>query len=87
MYDPSMADLPFAVIDEDMSKQASYERLKRWVQQPNIEVRRMFKRAGGDCICDQCGKCYYDHPFDTKQLSYDDKPFLHVLCNGDRVKL
>ena len=44
-------------------------------------------RASGEVICEQCGKKYYDHPLDQKILSYDGKPFIHVLCNGDRLKL
>lgn len=46
-----------------------------------------FRRAGGDVLC-SCGKMYKDHPMDSIILSgLDHNPFLHVLCNGDRVKL
>ncbi len=45
-----------------------------------------FNRAG-NCICDICGKEYRYHKMDWYELSYDKKPFLHVLCDGDRVKL
>lgn len=44
-------------------------------------------RASGMCICEICGKEYWKHPDDEGELSYDGKPFLVVLCNGDRVKL
>lgn len=44
-------------------------------------------RAGGDCLCEICGKEYRKHQFDFYELSYTGEPFLHVLCNGDRVKL
>lgn len=44
-------------------------------------------RAAGDCVCEACGKEYRRHPYDFWELSYDDRPFLMVLCNGDRVKL
>ncbi len=38
-------------------------------------------RAGGDCLCDHCGRKYYDHP----QLSA--APYLNQLCDGSLVKL
>jgi hypothetical protein len=44
-------------------------------------------RACGDTVCDTCGKKYYDHPMDTEQLSYDGHPFLHIGCDGTRLKL
>lgn len=48
-----------------------------------------FRRAGGDVICDTCGKPYRKHPMDERPeaLSYQGEPFLRVLCNGERVKL
>jgi len=44
-------------------------------------------RASGDVICEVCGKKYYDHPMDMNQFSYDGHPFLHVRCDGIRLKL
>jgi hypothetical protein len=44
-------------------------------------------RASGSVTCTDCGKAYRDHPLDLSQVSYDGLPFLHVLCNGERVKL
>jgi hypothetical protein len=44
-------------------------------------------RASKDCICEACGQEYWRHPFDFWELGYNGEPFLHVLCNGDRVKL
>lgn len=40
-----------------------------------------FRRAGGDCICQHCGRKYYSHP--------NNEPFyfLRVLCDGSVVKL
>lgn len=38
-------------------------------------------RASGDCFCGICGYAYREHRVDL------DLPFLHVLCNQDRVKL
>jgi hypothetical protein len=44
-------------------------------------------RASGDVICEVCGKKYCDHPMDMEQLSYDGHPFLHIRCDGMRLKL
>lgn len=38
-------------------------------------------RAGGDCVCKDCGMIYYDHPNDYEYEC------LQVLCSGQRVKL
>lgn len=51
-----------------------------------------FIRASGMCVCGQCGKKYIDHPYDETVLGLEDhhgvrQPFLHVLCDGTRVKL
>ena len=43
-------------------------------------------RASGDALCPICGYAIRLHPLDPDELSYDKMPFLHVLCNGDRVK-
>lgn len=52
----------------------------------NRDERKCY-RAHQDCRCPKCGKRYIDHPMDLRSLSWQDEPFLHVLCNGDRVKL
>ncbi len=44
-------------------------------------------RCSGDCECAICGQLYLAHPLDWLDLGYDDRPYLRVLCNGDRVKL
>lgn len=44
-------------------------------------------RASGECICEICGKTYYEHPLDETELDQNDEPFMNILCNGDRVKL
>lgn len=44
-------------------------------------------RASGQCICDCCGKEYWRHKMDKDIIGLHGSPFLHVLCNGDRVKL
>ena len=43
--------------------------------------------ACGDAICKTCGLDYYHHPKDKQITSFDNKPYLRILCNGDRVKL
>lgn len=44
--------------------------------------REAFYRASGDCPCPVCEQTYADHEFDVP-----GHHFLHVLCNGNRVKL
>ena len=47
-----------------------------------------FYRACGDCVCDVCGKKYYDHQsYKPSGKTNNDVPWLHELCNGDLVKL
>lgn len=43
--------------------------------------RRAFRRAGGDVVCEACGREYREHVDDPID------PWLTVLCSGDRVKL
>lgn len=54
------------------------------------ERRREFRRSGGDVLC-TCGWEYRLHPFDTEDGRYsgrdDGFDWLHVLCDGSRVKL
>jgi hypothetical protein len=44
-------------------------------------------RANGEIICKICGKKYYDHPIDKKELLINEYHFLNILCNSDRVHL
>jgi len=46
-----------------------------------------YYRTSGDCLCKICNKEYWRHPMDMFDLGYDNTPFLHVLCDGTRVKL
>jgi len=46
-----------------------------------------FVRADGDCVCAHCGRAYVDHPFDPYEIAWYGDPWLHVLCDGTRVKL
>lgn len=52
----------------------------------SVEINE-FVRAGGDVICEVCGKKYYDHPMDKEILSWGGYPFLNVGCDGTRLKL
>lgn len=47
---------------------------------------RMY-RADQRVICKTCGKQYIDHPFADEARDPDNLPYLHVVCNGDIVKL
>ena len=45
-------------------------------------------RACGECICEICGKLFYDHkPYLPSGKTNDGYPWLNELCNGDLVKL
>lgn len=50
-------------------------------------IDKDFERASHLCICEICGKLYIEHELYKEILSYDDKPFLRVLCDGRLVKL
>lgn len=45
------------------------------------DERLNFIHAGGDCLCPVCGQEYRRHPRDRVW------EFLHVLCDGRRIKL
>jgi hypothetical protein len=48
-----------------------------------------FTRASADAVCRHCRKDYQDHPMDRRPeaANWQGDPFLHVLCNGNVVKL
>ena len=48
-----------------------------------------FVRAGGDVVCEECGKKYIDHPMYKGEdgLDWEGRPFLNQLCDGKLVKL
>lgn len=43
--------------------------------------------ASGECVCGICGNKYIDHPLDWREVGYDGNAYLHVICDGTRVKL
>ena len=53
----------------------------------NLDARR----TSGDCICLQCNKRYWEHPYCAQAVNEGcygfNSYFLHVLCNGEHVKL
>lgn len=51
------------------------------------EVAERAFRASHLCICDVCGKEYIDHPYVSECRDDANMPFLHLICNGDIVKL
>jgi len=51
------------------------------------EIARRMYRASGLCECVGCGKEYYSHPYVENCLDDTGLPFLHVLCDGDIIKL
>lgn len=44
-------------------------------------------RCSGKMICGACGNDYYSHPMDWRVIGYGGRPFLNVICSGERVKL
>ncbi len=59
------------------------------------EGEEKFFRADGGCLCPSCSRPYRVHPYcansalpESTQCSSISKEYiLHVLCNGDHVKL
>ena len=72
---------------EDYRENSYWKRgkLKETGLSHNVLGNRMH-RASGDCVCD-CGQNYYSHPYATEARDRDGEPYLHVLCDGDIVKL
>ena len=55
-----------------------------------LDHQREARRASGNVACTVCGKDYYQHPMDHSVLTRitgEAEPFLHLLCDGSRVKL
>ena len=46
-----------------------------------------FFHASGECICEKCGKTYYEHPLAKDIIGCNDEPYLNRLCDGSLVKL
>jgi len=79
-FEPVQVDDAFGLCAEELTNCVAdlYER---------YTCNNMF-RADGECTCESCGLVYRKHPMDEQQLSgIDGTQFLHVLCDGKRVKL
>lgn len=63
-------------------EQASFVGLAFWMEWASLA---MF-RASGDSECSVCGEAYWRHPF-TPHRSWNDDPFLNLICTGEVVKL
>lgn len=50
------------------------------------EGEQHWARAGGDCVCEHCGKVYFDHEMDERHVGLDGAPWLHRICDGRLVK-
>jgi hypothetical protein len=57
-----------------------------WEQYPDVIGNPAGERESGECLC-ECGKTFFEHPFDWRVIGYGNVPFLNILCDGRRVKL
>ncbi len=67
----------------------AYFRKKGWLKETGLtldELATKMYRAAGACVC-ECGDEYREHPYADEARDQEGNPFLHVLCNGDIVKL
>jgi hypothetical protein len=69
-----------------IAPERSTREILRLKLKPLPPARREWYRADGNCLC-ECGAVYRLHPLDPADLDYEGHPYMHVLCNGDRVKL
>jgi hypothetical protein len=61
--------------------------VEKFLEEVRLEKEKYnFVRASGDCVCEICGKKYYQHKF-TEHRDWNDDPFLNKLCDGRIVKL
>lgn len=71
-----------AVDDGNTITRIAVDTEKEHTQDPDSD----WPRVGGDCVCDQCGKTYYQHPLDGPP-GWQGEKFLNRLCDGRLVKL
>ena len=64
---------------------ADHDNRERELSDREIDLRMM--RVNGDIKCEICGKPYYLHDMEMRVIGWQDKPFLHWLCNGILGKL
>ncbi len=51
------------------------------------EIAEKMLRVCQDCICEECGKFYYQHPYIVDTLDWEGHPYLRALCDGTIAKL
>lgn len=52
------------------------------------EIDERMRRVDQNCVCDECGKLYREHPYIDDTLDWmDGRPYLHLLCSGVLAKL
>jgi hypothetical protein len=52
-----------------------------------IDPPTEMRRAGGDVVCELCGRPYRKHVLTYEFVDWDGHPFLHVHCDGSLLKL
>jgi hypothetical protein len=52
-----------------------------------LDVPIIYYARSGNMLCNACKKDYLHHSLDPAHLDYEGRPFLHVICNGLRIKL
>lgn len=63
-------------------KQVATSRVNQLLRCEGQGIGRLDRdRCGGDVLCVDCGRKFYDHPEER------EFPFLNVLCDGSVVKL
>jgi len=79
----------FLVIEEKRHDgHTTDEKWQRVLEPGELLTYVSMRRANGDVLCDKCGKPYRLHPFDVNHVDVSTgDPWLHVLCDGSRVKL
>jgi Zn ribbon nucleic-acid-binding protein len=54
---------------------------------PDKHVLEEIRRSCADVECWTCGMTMREHPWDMDELDWQGNPFLHIVCDGTRVKL
>lgn len=56
---------------------------KLWESRPlDPDAVLYARRVGTWTICDVCGMFYRDHPMETRDLDYQNLPWLNRMCDG-----
>lgn len=67
-----------------------YYRNKGWLKNtghtPEYIAEQAY-RTTGTFKCELCQREYQSHPYVSEARGSTGEPYLHVLCNGDMVKL